>query len=228
VAAWYLSHVRPGLYKTALLSVFALGVAASALVIDWGSPASVLGRSAVTEPAAQSATKVATTPECLPSGDGFFRARLAGALETQLDWGNTGTACEGMARPDGKGIRLSFRRAGAGPQELLVVIGIAGASESSSGRALAANVTIIEGEDQASRVFSTLGDDKCTIDALRQELVTPWRAKARTYRASGRGFCIEPASAVGREGKVLMSTFDFAGQVTFESVPPASQLRNPA
>lgn len=124
-----------------------------------------------------------------------------------------------MPRPNGNGIRLSFRRGTATGPDLLVVIGIAGLSESSSGRALAANVTIIE--ESSSRVYSTRGDDKCTVDELRQELVTPWRADGRTYRVSGRGFCMEPASAVGRQGTVLMSTFDFTGQVTYEDEPPA-------
>jgi len=126
-----------------------------------------------------------------------------------------------MPRPNGNGIRLSFRRGTATGPDLLVVIGIAGLSESSSGRALAANVTIIE--ESSSRVFSTRGDDKCTVDELRQELMTPWRAKARTYRVSGRGFCMEPASAVGRDGTVLMSTFDFTGQVTYEDEPPVEK-----
>lgn len=153
---------------------------------------------------------------CLPAGDGFFRARLDGELQMRLDWTEPQLTCEGMARPGGNGIRLSFRREQQGHGPLLIVLGIAGLSESSSGKALPTNVTIIE--ERTSRVFGTLGDDKCTVDDLRQELLAPWRRESRVYRVTGRGFCIEPALIVGGESRVLMSTFDFAGQVQYETV----------
>jgi hypothetical protein len=162
---------------------------------------------------------------CLPTGDGFFRARLDGALQMRLDWANAQIQCEGMPRPDGNGIRLSFRREEEGSGPLLIVLGIAGLSESSTGHALPANVTIIE--ERTSRVFGTLGDDKCTVDELRQELLAPWRAEARRYRVSGRGFCIEPALAVGGERTVLMSTFDFAGQVMYETIGARRTVEGP-
>jgi hypothetical protein len=222
--------VRFGL-KTALLCGFALAGLAAAGFLVLRSPAPTLLESANRAPGsgvpapASSAQAESAATRCLPSGDGFFRARLDGALERRVDWGNEGTRCEGMPRPDGNGIRLSFRGATTG-SDLLVVIGIAGLSESSSGRALAANVTIIE--ESSSRVFSTRGDDKCTVDELRQELMTPWRAKARTYRVTGRGFCMEPANAVGQRGTVLMSTFDFVGQVTYEDDAPAGKTEGHA
>jgi hypothetical protein len=157
--------------------------------------------------------KIATV-ECLASGDGFLRARLDGALELKLDWDNTGTQCEGMPRPDGNGVRLSFSRMlDDGKRRLVIVFGISGLSESSSGHVLPANVTIIE--EGRARIYGTLGDDKCTIDDLKQQLVTPWRKESRTYRVSGRGFCVQPARAVGGDASVLMSTFDFAGQVIY-------------
>lgn len=154
---------------------------------------------------------------CLTTGDGFLRARLDGALQTKLDWENSGTQCEGMPRPDGNGVRLSFSRALEGSERrLVIVLGIAGLSESSSGRVLPANVTIIE--EGRARIYGTQGDDKCTIDDLKQQLITPWRKESRAYRVSGRGFCLQPAIAVGGDGRVLMSTFDFAGQVIYTGV----------
>ncbi len=173
--------------------------------------------------AAQESTPAPKTPNstdqargCLPAGDGFFRARLDGELQMRLDWTEPQLTCEGMARPGGNGIRLSFRRDQKGHGPLLIVLGIAGLSESSSGKALPTNVTIIE--ERTSRVFGTLGDDKCTVDELRQELLVPWRPESRMYRVTGRGFCIEPALIVGGERRVLMSTFDFQGQVLYETV----------
>lgn len=171
---------------------------------------------AVVPPAASAPVMNDAPGGCLPTGDGFFRARLDGALQMQLDWADAQIKCEGMPRPDGNGIRLSFRREREGAGPLLIVLGIAGLSESTSGRALPANVTIIE--ENSNRVFGTLGDDKCTVDELRQELLSPWTPEMRVYRVSGRGFCMEPALAVGGERTVLMSTFDFAGQVMYETI----------
>jgi len=158
---------------------------------------------------------------CLQTGDGFLRARLDGALALQIDWPNDATLCEGMPRPDNNGVRVSFSHAiDGGERRLVIVFGIAGLSESSSGRVLPANVTIIE-EGQA-RIYSTLGDDKCTVDEVKQQLITPWRKESRTYRVSGRGFCVQPARAVGGDATVLMSTFDFVGQVIYTGVDSAT------
>lgn len=175
-------------------------------------------------PAANRAAPV-NTSGCLQSGDGFLRARLDGALELRLDWDNAGTQCDGMPRPDGNGVRLRFSRVlGDTDQRLVIVLGIAGLSESSSGHALPANVTIIE--EGRARVYGTMGDDKCTVDDLTQHLITPWRKESRTYRVSGRGFCVQPARAVGGDASVLMTTFDFAGQVIYTGVDSSTRTEH--
>lgn len=167
------------------------------------------------------------TSACLPSGDGFLQARLDGALEMRLDWKNEGTQCEGMPRPEGNGIRLSFSRSLEGEgRQLLIVLGIAGLSESSSGRALPANLTIIQ--EGGKQIFGTLGDDKCVVDEIEQQLITPWSPQGRTYRVTGRGFCMQPARAVGGDESVLMSSFDFAGQVRYTDTVAASPARRGA
>jgi hypothetical protein len=166
------------------------------------------------------ALSATNTIRCLPSGDGFFKARLAGALEMQLDWSNAGTHCEGMPRPNGDGIRMSFSRAldlhsqDSGDRRLLILLGIGAVSESRSGHALPANLTIIE--EGSGRIFGTRGDDKCTVDEINQQLLKPWQPKARVYRVTGRGFCLQPARAIGSDASVLVSIFDFAGQVVYE------------
>lgn len=204
-----------------VLTLAAVAVAAGILVGDLPGERAL----AVVPPAASTPVRSDAPGGCLPTGDGFFRARLDGALEMQLDWADAQLECEGMPRPDRNGIRLSFRREREGAGPLLIVLGIAGLSESTSGRALRANVTIIE--ESTNRVFSTLGDDKCTVDELRQELLSSWRPEKRVYRVIGRGFCIEPALAVGGERTVLMSTFDFAGQVMYETIGARREPRGP-
>lgn len=152
---------------------------------------------------------------CLPSGNGFLRARIRGALNLDINWQNAELECEGAARPDGSGIRLSF----AGPlqsdgRRLRMVFGVADAAEGGSGDALPTNLTVIfEGE---KRLFATRGDDRCTVDKLKQERVGALGGPTRSYRVIGRGFCIEPVTALSSEERIVISSFDFAGQVTFQ------------
>jgi hypothetical protein len=192
----------------------ALAIVAALYV--WPRPAS----KSVLDIAAPAPPRDTAAAGCLPSGDGFLRARLDGALQLRLDWKNEGLLCEGMPRPEGKGIRVSFSRSlETDGRRLVIVFGIAGLSESSSGRALPANLTIVD--EAGEQIFGTLGDDKCVVDNISQQLITPWRRESRTYRVSGRGFCMQPARAVGGEAGVLMSSFDFAGQVRYEDAPSA-------
>jgi len=151
---------------------------------------------------------------CLPSGNGYLRARIRGALDLDIDWHNADLECEGGARPGGNGIRLSF----AGPprkdgRRMRLVFGVADSGEGRGGRALPTNVTLIlEGEQ---RLFSTRGDDKCTIDELRQERFGELGGANRSYRVVARGFCTEPASALTGSERIVVSRFDFAGRILF-------------
>jgi hypothetical protein len=162
-------------------------------------------------PAAQSPAK---PPGCLPSGNGFLRARIRGALNLDIDWRNAELECEGAARPGGSGIRLSF----AGPlrsdgRRLRMVFGVKDAAEGNAGNALPTNLTVIfEGE---KRLFATRGDDRCTVDKLTQERVGALGGPTRSYRVVGRGFCIEPVTGVTGNERIVISSFDFAGQVTW-------------
>jgi len=63
---------------------------------------------------------------CLPSGDGFLRAHLAGAIDADVDWPNSGTHCEGESRRNPDGVRLSFARPGGASLDLLFVFGVTG------------------------------------------------------------------------------------------------------
>jgi hypothetical protein len=146
---------------------------------------------------------------CVSSGDGYLRARLAGAIDADVDWPNSGTHCEGEARRDPPGVRLSFARPGGSNPDLLFVFGISGVHEGAAGHALGVNLTVIE--QGSGQVFGTLGDARCTIDSLTQrELPVP-----TTWRVEARGFCTQPAHAIRGEGALLVSRFDFAGVVSY-------------
>jgi hypothetical protein len=155
------------------------------------------------------------TNGCLESGDGYLRAHIRGALELDVNLHNAELECDGGPRPDGSGIRVSF----AGPtrsdgRRLRMVFGVAKAAEGKQGRELPTNLTVIfEGEQ---RMFATRGDDKCTVDEFKQERFGPLGGHVRSYRVSARGFCIAPVKALNTEEKILVNSFDFAGNVTFE------------
>jgi hypothetical protein len=146
---------------------------------------------------------------CLESGDGYLRAKMAGAVDAHIDWPNSGTRCEGEFRENPPGVRLSFQRAAASAPNLLLVFGLTGVKEGLSAREVKANLTVIV--QGTSRIFGTLGDSRCTVDSLTQRPL----AAARSYRIEARGFCTQPAHAVRGKGDVLVSTFEFAGPVNF-------------
>jgi hypothetical protein len=155
---------------------------------------------------------------CLRSGDGFLRAKIRGAVNLDIDWHNAEMQCEGGSRPNNSGVRVSF----AGPKtsdgrRLRMVFGVGSATEGRSGRALPTNLTVIfEGE---KRLFATRGQDRCTIDDLAQERIGQLGGAVRTYRVVAHGFCIAPANSLADASHILVSSFDFAGRVTFEDAP---------
>jgi len=157
----------------------------------------------------QGAPVTAQPVVCLASGDGYLRAHLGGAIDARLDWPNSGTRCEGESRDSPPGVRLSFQRASAAAPNLLLVFGLTGVREGQSAHEVRANMTIIV--QGTSRIFGTLGDSRCTVDSLTQR---PLKT-AGSYRLEARGFCTQPAHAVRGKGDVLVSTFEFAGPVTF-------------
>ena len=135
----------------------------------------------------------ANTPvaDCLPGERGYLRAQLRGAIETELDWRGASLQCEGGARPDGRGLRVSF----LGPADthgrrLRLVFGISAGPGLGLSRAVPTHVTVIaEGQKQ---LYATRGEDKCQVESLVQEPVAVTSAAARSslvrsYRVAARG-----------------------------------------
>jgi len=162
---------------------------------------------------------------CLPTGEGFLRARLSGSATTELDWKNARLACTGSARPDGSGIRLKFSQTGKAASPWVLVFGIGGVREGQSAKALPTNLTLIR--QATGEFFGTQGEEKCTVDELHQTALTDGPRLLRTYRVTARGFCIGPARAVRGTGAILMTRFDFIGKVDYED-KPSSSLDKPA
>jgi hypothetical protein len=147
----------------------------------------------------------------VPDHSGFLRVRVRGAQDLDIDWQDADLQCEGGPRPDQVGLRLTFaQRAPGGARRPRLVFGIAAMPGTLSSREVPANVTLIlEGENL---LYSTRGDDKCTIDELVQTPI-PTASAARTFRVAGRGFCAAPAASLDGRDVVLISRFDFVGRV---------------
>jgi hypothetical protein len=171
---------------------------------------------------AQSGTEQAPASvavSCLPSGDGYLHARLGGAMDQTIDWPNSGTRCQGETRSEPPGVRLSFQREPAGKENLLFVFGLTGVREGQPAHALGTNLTLIV--QGTSKIYGTRGDSRCTVDSLTQTATKT----AHSYRLEARGFCTQPAHAVRGNGTVLVSTFEFAGLVTYD---PDDAVSTPA
>jgi hypothetical protein len=165
----------------------------------------------VMPPAAPPAS--ATPAGCLPTGNGYLKARIRGALNLDIDWRNAELECDGGPRPDGSGIRVAF----AGPKRadgrrLRLVFGVSTAREGRGGRSLPTNLTlIVEG---AQRLYTTRGEDHCTVDTLSQQRLHT-AGTPRRYRIVARGFCVAPAATLNNAERILVSSFDFAGNAVF-------------
>ena len=108
-------------------------------------------------------------------------------------------------------MRLVFKGA-VDDSPLLIVIGVANLLPGTSARNVAANVTLVR--EGAGAFYSTQGDDKCALDEVRQE---PVDGRAGRYRVSARGYCTQPARALGARdaGAVLVTRFDVSALVDY-------------
>ena len=164
---------------------------------------------------------------CLPGQEGFLTMRLRGSIEEEVRWTEPALACEGMSRPDGRGLRLRF----AGPRaggELAVVFAAPALGAGASGKTIPVNVTLLDGAGE--RIYGTQGDSRCAFDEVEQQPLESAALPPRSFRVSARGFCTAPARAMDGSGAVFVTRFDFAGLVSLGAddaavaVPAATDL----
>lgn len=154
----------------------------------------------------------ATTDRCLPGDAGFLTMRLRGSIETEILWREPELDCNGMPRPDGRGLRLHFagKRDGG---DLSVVFAAPELAMGVSAKGVPVNVTLLDGAGE--RIYGTQGDSRCFFDEVRQRALLDAALPPRSYRVDAKGFCTVPARAVDGDGAVLLTRFDFAGLVSF-------------
>lgn len=154
--------------------------------------------------------------QCLPGNEAFLHARLNGAINAELSWSGNQLNCAGSVRPNAEGIRLRFSEVGKnGEPHLVLLFGVTGLKEGQTGKALPANLTIIR--EGTGEFYGTQGDNKCTMDEIRQEPLQGIPLRQRAYRVTARGFCTQPARALNGDGAILITRFDFVGRADFVS-----------
>lgn len=165
-------------------------------------------------------------PACLPDGSGYLIARLGGAVEADLDWKQPELECSGMARPDGKGLRLRFAGPVDGGGRLAIVFAPPVLAEGEDARAVPVNVTVLD--EAGGRIFGTRGEERCLLDEVTQQRLASDDEGSRVWAVEARGFCTGPARAVDDRGNVILTRFDFRGRVTLRGEPPAPPGRSDA
>jgi hypothetical protein len=147
---------------------------------------------------------------CLPTRDGYLRARMRGEHDVEINWGDAQMQCEGGLRPDDVGgLRVTFLgRLSYDGQPVRLIFGIAAAADATHVRNVPTNVTVIfEGE---TRIYSSAGEDKCMIDELSLQQLA--EAHGSWRRIVARGFCTVPVTTpAGDSGTLELDRFDFAG-----------------
>ena len=198
--------------RPAAVVACALGLAA---VLPCGAvPPPIAAAPPIVMPGAAGPPNVPTAaPGCLPSGNGYLRARIRGALNLDINWRNAELECDGGPRPDGSGMRMSF----LGPKRpdgrrLRLVFGVGAAREGRGGHTLPTNLTVIV--EGGQRLYTTRGEDHCTVDTLNQQRLRA-AGTPRRYRVVARGFCVAPAMTLNNAERILVSSFDFAGTAVF-------------
>jgi hypothetical protein len=140
---------------------------------------------------------------CVPASEGQLRARLQGDLDAEIDWSPPSPQCRGGIRPAGDGVRLVYKGDVSGLGPLLVVIGLGPIGPGQQATNVPVNLTLVlEG---AGRFYATQGEGRCAMDDVRQVAIG---ADGHSFRLTGRGYCTQPARAVGAEGAVLVPRFD--------------------
>lgn len=165
-------------------------------------------------------------PGCLPDGAGFLSARLRGGIEADLDWRGPELECTGMARPDGRGLRLRFAGTLPGGVRLAIVFAPPLLAEGEDARAVPVNVTVLD--ETHGAIFGTRGEQRCTLDDVSQERLEAEDPATRLWAIRGRGFCTEPARALAGDGSLLLTRFDFLGRVAWLDDGPGQAQPGPS
>lgn len=138
---------------------------------------------------------------------GLLETRLYGALNGELSWKGGALDCEGMPRPEGRGVRLRF--AGSeGASRIAVIISIPDLERAKTANELPSNVTLIE--EGIGRFFSTGDLENCWTDVDKHDRRD---ASSGSHVIEGTLYCIAPVAEINGSASVSIDELRFAGIV---------------
>jgi hypothetical protein len=155
---------------------------------------------------------------CTDVPSAFLDARLQGALDTTIHWEAADLTCDGMNRPDRKGLRLSFQGSALG-ERLTLLFGMPDLPEGTNRGNVPTNLTLIR---EGRGIYSTQGTQQCALDEVRQApMPAPEGDRPpRRWQVEARGYCIDPVRALGdTRDAILIARFDFRGMLLWEPDP---------
>lgn len=152
---------------------------------------------------------------CAIGPAGYLRGRFFGALSLTADWSGPSLACDGMQRPDGKGIRLFF--AGDQPDggRVSLLIGLDGRAADLVGAERPANVTVID--EREDRFFSSSGPGRCWASIGSVTPVEPSDGRAAGSRIDGLVYCVGALPSVGDRSSLTLGDVQFSGWVAADA-----------
>jgi hypothetical protein len=148
---------------------------------------------------------------CALGADGFLRGRFFGALDLTADWSDPSLACDGMRKPDGRGVRLFFSGDQPGGGRVSVLVVLEGRPDELAGAERPANVTVID--ERQGRFFSSAGPGRCwaSIDSVTP--VGPRPGRLAGSRVAGLVYCVGALPSVGDRSSLTLGDLRFAGWV---------------
>ena len=147
---------------------------------------------------------------CVMDQDGYLRGELYGEVRKTLDWRGENMLCDGMPRPEGRGIRLVFsEQTDPDVPGLVMVIGIADAVLGGPEQELEANVTII---DQVSgKFYSTQAQPRCWTRMTTQLRLTG--TIEESWRLDGNLYCASALAALAGPGSVTLDDIEYSSMM---------------
>ncbi len=139
-----------------------------------------------------------------------------GAIKATIDWRQSDVRCEGMQRPEGKGVRLRFAGeldSGDASRPLAFILSIPDLEKGKTANELATRVTLIEEEN--ARFFSTRETEICWSNITQQIPLTDSSGAVieNHYSISGLTYCVAPVAELHGTASVTLSNMQFTGQL---------------
>ncbi|MBM4221465.1 MAG: hypothetical protein FJ170_05905 [Gammaproteobacteria bacterium] len=160
------------------------------------------------------ALSVVVPETALPAAQGctgYVRGKVFGALDMELDWSGGKLDCEGMSRPDGRGLRLYFAWDPGDGERLVLVLGVDGNTHSLAGQEKAANVTFID--ERNGHFYSSGGSGRCWTDIVR---LATFPASGRGQQLQGRLYCAAALPALNDRSSLTLGDLHWQGQFEFD------------